>query len=63
MASIPSSGDVYNNATAMRLDSRTPGTNSFLVAWSALQSFTGPGGQGQYNQIAGTAIQIGTLQR
>lgn len=63
MANEPSSGDVYNNAAAMRMDSRTPGLNSIIAAWSALQSFTGAQGASLYNQIEGTAYQIGSLQR
>lgn len=61
MANAPSPSDVYNNAAAMHLDNRTPGMNNFLVAWSALQDFTGDWAVRNYNQGVNVASLIGSL--
>lgn len=59
MAGEPSSADVYNNAQAMRFDGRTPGLNSFVSAWSALQDFTGTNAVNNYNGLQQLAALIG----
>lgn len=41
MANPPSSSDVYNTAEGLQYDPRTPGMNSIVAAWGALQDFTG----------------------
>lgn len=51
MAAAPAAGDVYNNAQAMRLDSRTPGMNLVVESWATLQDFTGGWAQYNYNRI------------
>lgn len=61
MAGTPSPSDVYNNTQAMHQDSRTPGLNSFIAAWGALQDFTGPWAVNNYNQTINVAALIGGL--
>lgn len=51
----PDPDTVYNNAAAMRQDPRTPGLNSVLGAWAALQDFTGQNAATNYNQFTNLA--------
>lgn len=58
MASLPSSGTVYNYAQAGGADPRTPGMQNIVNAWSALQTFTGNGAVNRYNYASALARAI-----
>lgn len=50
MATGPSSTTVYNTVAAMQMRADTPGMNSFVAAWAALQNMTGPWAVNAYNR-------------
>lgn len=50
---------IYNQAQAMTYDARTPGLNSIVSAWAALQNFTGQWAVNNYNGIVYMTNLIG----